>query len=694
MANMFDENGNYNKTEWKPGDRITAGKLNKIEESLEAINNNDIERHKEADERLDALEEQNEAVEERFDELEDLVADNKTEVDTAIYEVHSKMDRLKQEMNDGIDTVEAIAHTVDDKIADADASMKAQVAEAEDIVDQGKADMEAMVAEVEADLEGLHAKDEELSAQLTHIENKIFINISDFGAIGDGINDDTEAIQNALNTKQDIKFDENKIYRITEDLIFSSNTFIDFNGSTIKVDRQFKSVKYPINLKHKEHIYLFNGVIDANVSKQYINNCHVIFGMYAKNCVVDGMTIIDFGGDDSMTSVDGYTGTAVGFTLDSSNLEGNCYGNIVKNCIIDSSNGSFGIRFASPWLTETDYYCKNNHAYNNMIKNIGKSGIEIAGHTTSYCSAVGNTIERTHLEGIDIDKNASDCLVENNTIKECLVPNNSVESYTDSYGGIGCLNVDSENNNLKKPGRFNRIINNKILSSVGSGIYLNGGSDCIIEGNYILNCKKGIELHGYSEWTNPSGNNNLIKNNIIENCTNGVLNNFSTDISIEKNVILNNDKYSLYFGKCKNTIINGNKIYPNPQNNYCVYFNSGFEDVIIKNNYFSLEKCGSDVKLTNLIWVLSAQKGNFYLLNNEFNGNQKISNVINIYNCKLNNVKIINNNLYNNDLINGVNRYTFATNSSCNNLSINNNVGRVGVLGTYENKLENNNIDF
>lgn len=161
MANMFDENGNYNKTEWKPGDRITAGKLNKIEESLEAINNNDIERHKEADERLDALEEQKEAVEERFDELEDLVADNKSEVDTAIYEVHSKMDRLEQEMNDGIDTVEAIAHTVDDKIAEADASMKAQVS-------QGKADMEAMVAEVEGDLEGLHAKDEELSAQLTN----------------------------------------------------------------------------------------------------------------------------------------------------------------------------------------------------------------------------------------------------------------------------------------------------------------------------------------------------------------------------------------------------------------------------------------------------------------------------------------------------------------------------------------------
>lgn len=79
MSN-FDSNGNYNKTNWKTGDKITADKLNKIEDSLEVINNNDIVRHEETDERLDALEEQKEVIKERFDELEDLVADNKNEV--------------------------------------------------------------------------------------------------------------------------------------------------------------------------------------------------------------------------------------------------------------------------------------------------------------------------------------------------------------------------------------------------------------------------------------------------------------------------------------------------------------------------------------------------------------------------------------------------------------------------------------
>ena len=62
----FDENGKYIKTNWKAGDKITATKLNKIEESIEAVNDNDISRHVEADARLDALEAKDVAHEKEF----------------------------------------------------------------------------------------------------------------------------------------------------------------------------------------------------------------------------------------------------------------------------------------------------------------------------------------------------------------------------------------------------------------------------------------------------------------------------------------------------------------------------------------------------------------------------------------------------------------------------------------------------
>ena len=51
----FDENGNYIKTYWEHGDIITAGKLNKVEDSLEVINANDIQNHIDVNEKIDAL---------------------------------------------------------------------------------------------------------------------------------------------------------------------------------------------------------------------------------------------------------------------------------------------------------------------------------------------------------------------------------------------------------------------------------------------------------------------------------------------------------------------------------------------------------------------------------------------------------------------------------------------------------------
>lgn len=41
VGDTFDANGNYNKTNWETGDRITEGKLNKIEDALDKINKNE-----------------------------------------------------------------------------------------------------------------------------------------------------------------------------------------------------------------------------------------------------------------------------------------------------------------------------------------------------------------------------------------------------------------------------------------------------------------------------------------------------------------------------------------------------------------------------------------------------------------------------------------------------------------------------
>lgn len=292
MANMFDENGNYNKTEWKPGDRITAGKLNKIEESLEAINNNDIERHKEADERLDALEEQNEAIVERFDELEDLVADKKSEVEVLIYENNVKMDRLEQEMNDGIDTVEAIAHTVDVKIAEADASMKAQV-------NQGKADMEAMVAEVEGELDGINTQLE----QVASMQN--FVNVKIFGAKGDGITDDTNAIKEAIeyinNNPTTIYFPKG-VYIVTNNFILNNLINYTFIGDSAEIkltkEYQTKPIDYLFKVEQSDNFKMSGIILNGNNVGNI--NTKQNYGLYinnTNNCIIENCTFKNFQGN-------------------------------------------------------------------------------------------------------------------------------------------------------------------------------------------------------------------------------------------------------------------------------------------------------------------------------------------------------------------------------------------------------------
>ena len=41
VGDTFDDNGNYNKTKWETGDRISEGKLNKIEDAIDKINRNE-----------------------------------------------------------------------------------------------------------------------------------------------------------------------------------------------------------------------------------------------------------------------------------------------------------------------------------------------------------------------------------------------------------------------------------------------------------------------------------------------------------------------------------------------------------------------------------------------------------------------------------------------------------------------------
>ena len=168
----FDENGKYIKTNWKAGDKITATKLNKIEESIEAVNDNDISRHVEADARLDALEAKDVAHDKEFTNVKNLIEDAKSAAELGDYEINSRMQFLEQEFNDGIEEVHNVAETMEERVSQAKDEMTAQV-------DQGKADMKAEVEQFETDINAdmtthkneVNEELESVNSQLVHVEN-------------------------------------------------------------------------------------------------------------------------------------------------------------------------------------------------------------------------------------------------------------------------------------------------------------------------------------------------------------------------------------------------------------------------------------------------------------------------------------------------------------------------------------------
>ena len=114
---------------------------------------------------------------------------------------------------------------------------------------------------------------ETINSQLNNIEDKIWeINVKDYGAKGDGVTDDTEAIQNALDNIPPhgiLKFEPYKTYKTTSALCkYGSNFKIDGNNSVIdyKGTREESILCVGSNLKKT-----FKNLTNFQINKQ--NKC-------------------------------------------------------------------------------------------------------------------------------------------------------------------------------------------------------------------------------------------------------------------------------------------------------------------------------------------------------------------------------------------------------------------------------------
>lgn len=99
-----------------------------------------------------------------------------------------------------------------------------------------------------------------LSEELLTYKNDVAVNVKDFGAVGDGITDDTTSILNAINSGNRIVFDKNANYKVTNTILISKGIEININGSIINFELSSTIPAFSIK---SDNVKIHNGTINV-----------------------------------------------------------------------------------------------------------------------------------------------------------------------------------------------------------------------------------------------------------------------------------------------------------------------------------------------------------------------------------------------------------------------------------------------
>ncbi len=313
-----------------------------------------------------------------------------------------------------------------------------------------------------------------------------------YGAIGDGITDDTEAIRQALKSGKVVRF-QPKTYCVKANtvkrLVIPDNCFISGNGATLKAINENSENGAVLYMKSAKNIGIENltiiGDVDVNTNTVegtyhgiYIHDCENIHirNVVCKDCFTDGLYI-----------------------------RGN---NITVRDSIMEHNGRQGIS-----ITNGENIHIENVECNNTFRTAPKSGIDIE---PSFTSDLVNDIFLTNIR-TNNNEGAGMCIGLRNayTMKQCNIV---VNGFTDNAskacaieigehlannvinGSITINNVTAMNNPLHaiaiRPRRctnapcltFNNVIIDNAnasgdVTNYGSGVYIYGGTTSVPTGN-------------------------------------------------------------------------------------------------------------------------------------------------------------------------------------------------------------------
>ena len=415
----------------------------------------------------------------------------------------------------------------------------------------------------------------DFSSQLEHIENKSTITITpyEFGAVGDGITDDTDALTKCLNFRDNVNivFDKEKTYVINRGIKLTKNNVNIFgNNSTIKfIDNcsVLQEIYETTALDDISTMLYINGLNFISIYDLNLNgNCDNVYFVHDSEKYYGYMADINIDGIP-----DKYICTYGIKAYGTNNIK-------IKNCKITNIGG--GIHAGGVW--GSGILGKNILLENIEINNAFRDGIVI----TDCDGPVLNNIKviNTQRKGIQFYRSVINGTINNphivineNELKKWY-PTWSTEQPDCEMSGIAiqnpnytdyCINVIINNPYINVPKSCINIRNYSKNISINGG-YISGEYGLRIYGGVqgyklkdleIKASKIGIEKNYFNRnCNNVAGQNNEIIENVrFINTINDIYYSSNEDCQINTiNVLLNNNIFNkgVYIAQNKTNLFN------------------------------------------------------------------------------------------------------------------------------------------
>lgn len=476
---------------------------------------------------------------------------------------------------------------------------------------------------------------QKVTTQLGHIENKVnseWINVKYPPAplppaIGDGVADDTEAIQQALNIAKDAGqvsiFIPSGIYKVTKKLIIYANTTILMRPDTIILRHHNASLfqNGPDGAEYSGYngngnIIIDGGVLDPNLLN-YDYECSGINLSHAENIIIRNLTIKDI-----------YAGHA----LDIAGVRNV----LIENCkFIGYKNRADGSRYYAEaiqtgFATRGDFPAFGLHdgtvTTNVTVRNcyFGPSGTP---GTTAWPCGIGhhgavhdiwpnnihienNTFENCPFRAIRLYK-FKDVYIRDNVFRNCI---GGVIINTPSPGTADTVDLNGRQTGVSQPGE-NVIIEGNLFDGNGDGnvavVSING-----VEGyktrsvkvlNNVfrnLNVPDAAAYVNFAEEVEFNGNKFFDSTRAI-----WILN--STNISFDKNDCDKMTREMIFAQTSNNVVVKNNKVKETGRSG--IYFDK-IVDGVIAGNF--IEKCSTEESNTRSGIFVGNSSSKIKILNN------------------------------------------------------------------------------